>query len=419
MSSSWLQPALVATISNTVILSMVYLYLYIKEKEHSLFLFFISWSVYSLRFVAMFFYIYVESPALLIMNQALVIISSHLLFVAFNTWLGKKPSPLSINIASSSCLLWVFGIGFFKLPFTQYTIPVFFYVGILYIAIGIILLWSGHKKMSGVRIISVTLILWGLHKIDYPFLRPVDWFAPWGYLIGAIAAVITAIGMILIYFETTKNSLNELLREKEILIREVHHRVKNNLSVLHSLLNHNIATVTEPSTRDILKKIEDKIFAFALIHTLLHKSESVENIDFKRYIHDFARHIVDSYGASEEILSFDLGTNSLILDIDYAKNLGLIFNELLTNALKHAFRDDTSIHIDIKLQEVSGHTYELIIRDNGRGLPDDIDMDSRKMSGLYLVRMLCEDIGARMELYNREGTVALITFSHPKQEKQS
>jgi two-component sensor histidine kinase len=144
--------------------------------------------------------------------------------------------------------------------------------------------------------------------------------------------------MILIYFETAKRSLHDLLHEKEILIREVHHRVKNNLSILHSLLRHHLDTVDSPATAEILKKLEDKIFAFVMIHSLLHNSDSVERIDFGKYLREFSRHLVESYGESEEILSFDLRVERLEMEINYAKNLGLIVNEIITNALKHAFR---------------------------------------------------------------------------------
>lgn len=407
----WLQPAIIATLSNTAILALVYLYLYLKEGNRSLFLFFISWCVYSLRFVVMLLYIYFDRTALLVLNQTLVVVSSHLLLVAFNTWLKKTPSPLILNIASFICLLWIAGVGFLGLPFTNYTIPIFFYVGFLYIFIGILLLRSSWRSMSGIKIVSITLIIWGLHKIDYPFLRPIDWIAPWGYLLAAIAAVITAIGMILIYFETTKNRLNDLLYEKEILIREVHHRVKNNLSILYSLLKHHLSSVDNPSTKAILQKLEDKIFAFVLIHTLLHKSESVERIDFQEYIQEFAKHLAESYGESEEILSFNFHSSNLVMDINYAKNLGLIVNEVLTNALKHGFNGDNEKHIDISIMETKQRNFTLKIRDNGVGLPEDIDMNNPKMSGLYLVQMLCKEIDGKLEFKKAKGTEVIIQFS--------
>jgi len=216
--------------------------------------------------------------------------------------------------------------------------------------------------------------------------------------------------MILIYFETTKIRLNDLLHEKEILIREVHHRVKNNLSILHSLIHHYLSSVDSPATKEILQKLEDKIFAFALIHTLLHKSESVERIDFQEYIQEIARHLAKSYGEAEEILSFNFHSSHLVMDINYAENLGLIVNEVLTNALRHGFNNDQEKHIDISIMETKQRYFTLKIQDNGVGMPEDIDMDSPKMSGLYVVRMLCKEIDGTLEFRKIKGTEVKIQF---------
>lgn len=407
---SWLLPSIIATLSNTTILALVYLYLYLKEKEASLLLFFISWCIYSLRFVAMLLYIYFDRVGLLVINQSCVIISGHLLLVAFNSWLKRIPSPPVLNISTSTALLWVVVVGFLGLPFSLYTIPIFLYVGILYIRAAYILMRSTWSSMAGIRIVSVTLLIWGFHKMDYPFLRPVEWFAPWGYLLGAVAAVVTAIGMILIYFETAKKSLNLLLREKEVLIKEVHHRVKNNLSILHGLVNHSMASTEDPGLKEVLKKLEDKIFAFALIHSILHKSETVEEIDFGDYLRKLLHHLLESYGEKEEILSLAIIPEPLFLEISLAKNLGLIVNELVTNALKHAFSSSNEKHIQIKITEKTKSLYSLSICDSGTGFSQDLGIQNPKMSGIYLVRMLCEEIGGELEVRSEQGTEMIIHF---------
>ena len=409
----WLVPAIIAMLSNTVILALVYLYLYLKERSPSLFLFFISWSVYGLRFVFMLLYIYWSHRWMLIANQAMALVSAHLLLTSVRVWLGKSASTTAWNSATLIGLLWIIGASFSTLLFTAYTIPSFFYVGIIYGAAGVTLIRSRFGSFTGVRILAITLILWGIHKIDYPFLRPVEWFAPWGYLIGAAAAVITAIGMVLIYFDTAKKRLNELLREKEILIREVHHRVKNNLSIIDSLLRYHIDVVDDPSSREVLQKLENKITAFALIHSLLHTSDSVEDIDVVVYVRDLVEHVVTGYDESPETVSFEFEPAVLPLSIDYAKNLGLIVNELVSNALKYSEGDGNTKRIRVTLISSDNGRAVLSVADNGPGIPEGIDVESLKMSGLYLVQMLCQEIDGHMRIESASGTEVRVDFALP------
>lgn len=409
----WLVPAIIATLSNTVVLSLVYLYLYFKERHPSLFLFFVSWGIYAFRFVFMLLYIYLHQRWMLIANQLFALVSAHMLLVSVRVWLEKRGSPIPWSSASLVVSIWIVGAAFAPLPFTIYTIPSFLYVGIVYIAAGITLIRSRVGSLGGVRIVSSTLIFWGIHKIDYPFLRPAESFAPWGYLIGAAAAVIAAIGMVLIYFDTAKREQNELLREKEILIREVHHRVKNNLSIIDGLLRYHIDALEDTAGREVLQKLGNKIAAFALMHTQLYKSDSVEYIDFGVYVRNLVDRLVATYDEPPETVKVVLRPAEILLNTNHAKNLGLMVIELVSNALKHAGIEGDTKRIGVTLDCSDQERAVLIVDDNGTGIPAEVTFDSPKMSGLYLVRRLCDEIKGNMRIDRSSGTNVRINFALP------
>ena len=407
----WLVPAIVATLSNTLILSLVYLYLYTQEREQSLQLFLASWTLYTLRFVFMLLFVYWNRRWMLIANQTVTLLSAHLLLQSVRLWLGKAQMSRIWSITTVAGLIWIVAAAFSDLLFTGYTIPSFFYVGALYIAAGVSVLRGLRHRSAGVYVVAITLIVWGIHKMDYPFLRPLEWFAPWGYLIGAIAAVITAVGIILIYFERAKYRLNELVSEKDVLVREVHHRVKNNLSIIDSLLHYHLEQVRDEQSKEVLEKLTTKVSTFALIHDLLYRSESLEHIDFVSYLRQLVGQLVAAYGESPDTVHYSLPDSELYIEIDLAKNIGLIVNELVSNACKYGVGHRQGQRIDLILERTLGDRWRLIVRDNGPGMPEDSVPESPGMSGLYLVRMLAEELSGSMEFGSGPGAEIRIEWA--------
>lgn len=168
-------------------------------------MFAVSWGLYSIRYIFMLLYIYFQQPVYLLFNQLMGLVSSVILLYGFYVWTGRNRLPLRWTIISVLTFCWIIITHFLRINFIIFTLPTFLVTGIIYITSGILLYRDKTISGLGKTTVIVVLILWGLHKIDYPFLRPIEWFAPIGYLIGALCAIISAIGFALIYFNKTKD----------------------------------------------------------------------------------------------------------------------------------------------------------------------------------------------------------------------
>ncbi|MFP4432593.1 MAG: PAS domain S-box protein [Spirochaetaceae bacterium] len=204
--------------------------------------------------------------------------------------------------------------------------------------------------------------------------------------------------------------LEASIREKEVLLKEIHHRVKNNLSVIASLLNLQRNRVeSQEEALGALEKSRDRIATMAEIHMLLYETESFSAVDFSNYVDVLTRKLVSLYGGSKEIrLTLKLETVSL--DITRAVPLALIVNEIVTNALKHAFVDRQTGHLGVELQPVSEELFRLAVWDDGPGCPDCTAPGEAPTLGLQLVRVLSEQLSARLAYDTDAGTRAEITF---------
>jgi len=207
----------------------------------------------------------------------------------------------------------------------------------------------------------------------------------------------------------TEERLRAAVREKEVLLEEVHHRVKNNLQVITSLLRLQARTIKDPATRIKFDESRYRIQAMAILHEILDESSSLAEIDFADYIQRLVAHLVRSYGALGRIRT-RLRLNPLSCHRDVALPCGLIVNEVLSNALKYAFPGDKSGEVQIGLgREASGKVH-LLIADNGIGLPCGFDWQASPTLGLRLVRTLARQIEANMQITSGNGTVFSITF---------
>lgn len=203
------------------------------------------------------------------------------------------------------------------------------------------------------------------------------------------------------------------LKEKEVLLKEIHHRVKNNLQVIESLLRLQSRYTKDEQILAMFKESQHRIKSMALIHEKLYQSKDLAKIDFHEYIRSLASNLFHSYGKNINNINLQLKIN-VLLNVDTAINCGLIINELVSNSLKHAFvNNPTLAEICISLQ-ADNEQMILIVKDNGVGLPQNVDFRNTDSLGLQLVDSFVEQLGATIELHSQEGTEFRIAFTELK-----
>lgn len=201
------------------------------------------------------------------------------------------------------------------------------------------------------------------------------------------------------------------LAEKELLLGEIHHRVKNNLQVISSLFSLQTEAIKDQQARSLLRASENRVRAMALIHERLYRFNDLEIIDFTIYIHDLVIALYQAYGINPNQISFELTSNDVTLGIDSAISCGLIVNELVTNALRHAFPNNRTGCISISFEQNTLGHYQLTVSDNGIGLaPDSLSAPVGHI-GLVLVQELVEQLGGTFEpTSSPQGTTIVVRF---------
>lgn len=199
------------------------------------------------------------------------------------------------------------------------------------------------------------------------------------------------------------------LREKELLLAEVHHRVKNNLAVISGLLGLQANYVQDEHAKELFNESRSRIRSMAMIHDRLYSHDTVSNIDFGEYISDLVCHIRGSYDASNTNIRFHLSCSDARIDIRSAVPCGLILNELVSNAYKHAFRGRESGEIKILFARESDR-FRLEVSDNGIGYHPGMEPKDITSLGLTLVTSLVEQLEGSLEMKNTVGTSFIITF---------
>ena len=204
--------------------------------------------------------------------------------------------------------------------------------------------------------------------------------------------------------------LKNNLREKEILLGEVHHRVKNNLSIIISLLSlQDTESCTNESLTDILAIVQNRIFAIAMVHEKLYQSESFTHIDFNDYLKSLASYLFQIYKKEPRIgLEFDL--DQIEMNIKTAVPCGIICSELVTNAFKHAFKGRDKGKVTILLKKLNENSCALTIKDDGVGLTETINIDELSSLGLKLVSILTSQIDGNIKVTTENGTAFSVTF---------
>ncbi len=207
------------------------------------------------------------------------------------------------------------------------------------------------------------------------------------------------------------------LREKEVLLREIHHRVKNNLQIISSLLNLQAGFTTDKKTNEILEESKNRVKSMALIHEKLYQSKNFSSIDIHEFIEELFKNLFHSFGVESSSVNTELSIDNISLNADQAVYLGLLVNELVSNSLKHAFKsaplDDNGERqkkIFIGVQQDPNYGYSIKIGDNGCGFPDNIDFKNTESLGLQLVMSLVKQLDGEISLNNNSGTEFLIEF---------
>lgn len=200
------------------------------------------------------------------------------------------------------------------------------------------------------------------------------------------------------------------LREKEVMLQEIHHRVKNNLQVISSLLNLQARNVNDPGTLEVIKESQNRVSSMALVHEKLYQSKNLDKINFSEYITDLVNSLTRSYQSQSNRVKININVERVAFKLDIAIPCGLIINELVSNALKYAFTDSLEPEITISMHASVEHEMNLVIADNGKGIPADFDWRQSRSLGLRLVSNLTRQLSGKIDLLDHEGTAFNLTF---------
>lgn len=201
------------------------------------------------------------------------------------------------------------------------------------------------------------------------------------------------------------------LEEKEVLLQEIHHRVKNNLQIISSLLSLQSKYIKDSATLEIFKESQERVRSMALIHEKLYQSEDLARIDFAEYIQSLTANLFRSYAVKGQPIALKLEVSPVSLNVDTAIPCGLIINELVTNSLKHAFPAAQTGEILVRFDADADHSFTLIISDNGIGLPQGLDLKTIRSLGLQLVFNLTKQLKGAIQISHEQGVLFKIKFN--------
>lgn len=210
-----------------------------------------------------------------------------------------------------------------------------------------------------------------------------------------------------------------LLREKDVLMKEIHHRVKNNLQVISGLLELQGKTINDETAKNALTEGRSRVHSMALIHQNLYQFEKLSGINMNRFVRGLCEQVSEVFQKEKQLveITFDI-PQTMELDIDTAVPFGLILNELLTNSFKYAFNNNTYGKIHIEVTILLNGKYELTYFDNGPGLPEGFDLTKAKSLGMQLIYDLCRQIGGKIKYEYKNGSLFIITFANKETRKK-
>ncbi len=206
-------------------------------------------------------------------------------------------------------------------------------------------------------------------------------------------------------------TIKKSLKEKEMLLKEIHHRVKNNLLVVSSLLEFQTDYIQDPDVISMFADSQNRIYSMALIHEQLYQSKDLAKLDFSEYLKSLVCNLFESYNISQELIRYHLQIEKIDLNIETAHPCGLLVNELISNALEHGFPGQRKGNIWITLRQDSDRKIVLKIEDDGIGFPEDLDFRETESLGMQLVCTLIEQLEGEIEMKRDRGTSFELIFS--------
>lgn len=204
--------------------------------------------------------------------------------------------------------------------------------------------------------------------------------------------------------------IQDALNQKDLLLREVHHRVKNNLQVIHSLLDLQLLQLSDEHVIDVLRDSQHRIRSMSLIHQTLYQSRNFARVDFQRFLDELMRSLMESYRTTTASIHVNIDAHEIELPINEAIPCSLIINELVSNSLKHGFPNHASGNIGIGVQQLPDRQVELRITDDGVGIPESVNLDRTGTLGLQLVHLLARQLNGTLRVHRAQPTSFTLTF---------
>lgn len=257
----------------------------------------------------------------------------------------------------------------------------------------------------------------GEYITEYRVLRPdgtIRWIEAQGRVLRQNQQAYRFIGTVLNITERklAQEQIQAALDEKVVLLKEIHHRVKNNLQIVTSLLNLQSSRLEEPQIQKILQECQNRVSSMALIHEQLYQSEDLAKIDFTNYVHNLVNNLCSSYDVYNSAIQIKMNIDDIYLSIDTAIPCGLILNELVSNALKYAFPLEQKGDIKIDFHLNDDNYLQLSVKDNGVGISPELDIDKTNSLGLQLVKALTRQLQGTLMLNRDMGSDFQIVFEN-------
>jgi len=220
-----------------------------------------------------------------------------------------------------------------------------------------------------------------------------------------------------VHRKKTEAQIRASLEEKDVLLKEVHHRVKNNMQVISSLLNLQSRHISDAGVLEMFRESQRRIRSMALIHERLYQSSDLSRIEFSQYLQNLATHLFHSYQVDSSRIRLSMDTEEIFFNINTAIPCGLILNELVSNALKHAFPNGRNGEVTLELHRILGDGYVLRVKDDGVGFPEGLDFRRTETLGMQIIVTLVNQIDGRLDLNRQSGTSFTIEFNELERKK--
>ncbi|MEO8415482.1 MAG: sensor histidine kinase [Ginsengibacter sp.] len=231
----------------------------------------------------------------------------------------------------------------------------------------------------------------------------------WQLTLGTLLLLLSGVVIFLMYRK--QRSKNILIQKQaddlQMLMKEIHHRVKNNLQVISSLLDLQSLTIKDKQASEAIKESRNRVYSMALIHQNFYKEEKLLGIEMKDYINKLVESLFQSYNSGEQKISLETDIDPVLLDVDVVIPIGLVLNELISNSLKYAFNNETPGKLQIAFKK-NGDEMLLKVKDNGRGFPIGMNVFKSQSFGYKLIKAFAQKLKARLEVYNDDGACILL-----------